>query len=58
MKSRSIHVRTKVVALLVSLVALWGFAAFVTARDGLNLLWVSTLDAKFGQPTDALILVD
>lgn len=56
MKSRSMNVRTKVVALLVSLVALWGFAAFVTARDGLNLLWVSTLDQKYGRPTDALIV--
>src|SRR5437762_820265 len=52
---RSSHVRTKVVALLVSLVALWGFAAYVTLREGLNLLWVSTLDQKFGRPTDSLV---
>jgi signal transduction histidine kinase len=53
--SRSSRVRTKVVALLLSLVALWGFAAYVTLREGLNLLWVSTLDQKFGRPTDGLI---
>ncbi len=53
--SRNLRVRTKVVALLVSLVALWGFAAYVTVQAGLNLLWVSTLDQKIGRPTDALI---
>lgn len=56
MKSRSMRVRTKVVALLVSLIALWGFAAFVTADEGLNLLWVNTLDKKFGRPTDTLVV--
>ena len=55
MKSRGSHVRTKIVALLVSLAALWGFAAYVTLQDGLNLLWVSTLDQKVGRPTDDLI---
>ncbi|MDQ7905578.1 nitrate- and nitrite sensing domain-containing protein [Phytohabitans sp. ZYX-F-186] len=48
--------RIKVFALLLSLAALWAFAAFVTTRDGLNLLWVSTLDQKYGRPTDSLIL--
>src|SRR5687767_8569722 len=56
MSSRSSRVRIKVFALLLSLAALWGFAAFVTTRDGLNLLWVSTLDQKYGRPTDTLIL--
>jgi signal transduction histidine kinase len=55
MKSRGSHVRTKIVALLLSLAALWGFAAYVTLQDGLNLLWVSTLDHKVGRPTDVLI---
>ena len=45
MSSRSSHVRSKIVALLVSLVALWAFAAFVTGREGLNLLTVSDLNA-------------
>jgi signal transduction histidine kinase len=56
MKPRSLRVRTKVIALLVSLVALWGFAAFVTIRDGLNMLWVNALDQKYGRPTDSLIV--
>jgi signal transduction histidine kinase len=55
MKSRGSHVRTKIVALLVSLFALWSFAAYVTLLDGLNLLWVSTLDQQVGRPTDGLI---
>src|SRR5512138_2430599 len=56
MKSRSTRVRTKVVALLLSLFALWSFAAFVTVREGLNLLWVKTLDDKLGRPTETLIV--
>ncbi len=55
MRSRGSRVRTKVVALLVSLVALWAFAAFVTVRDGLNLLWVSTLDKGIAKPADVLL---
>ncbi|MGN9911653.1 sensor histidine kinase [Phytohabitans sp. LJ34] len=47
--------RTKIVALLLSLFALWAFAAYVTLREGLNLLSVSTLDSKVAQPGDALI---
>ncbi len=47
--------RTKVVALLVSLAALWSFAAFVTLREGLNLLWVSTLDTSVGRPSESLM---
>ncbi|WP_245666306.1 sensor histidine kinase [Actinomadura latina] len=30
--------------MLLSLTALWAFAAWVTAREGVNLLWVSTLN--------------
>ncbi|HEY0698179.1 MAG TPA: nitrate- and nitrite sensing domain-containing protein, partial [Micromonospora sp.] len=56
MGSRSSHLRTKVVALLVSLVALWAFAAWVTLRDGLNLLWVSTYDTQISQPLEPLLL--
>ena len=47
--------RTKVVALLVSLAALWAFAAFVTLREGLNLLWLSTLDDHVGSPSEDLV---
>ena len=55
MSSRSSHVRTKIVALLVSLVALWAFAAFVTIREGVNLLAVSTLNDNVAQPGVTLL---
>ena len=55
MSSRSSHVRSKIVALLVSLVALWAFAAFVTIREGLNLLTVSTLDSGIAKPAETLL---
>ena len=55
MSSRSSRVRTKIVALLVSLAALWGFAAFVTIREGLNLLAVSTLDTGIAEPAETLL---
>ncbi|XRQ06431.1 nitrate- and nitrite sensing domain-containing protein [Actinomadura welshii] len=47
--------RLKVTALLLSLAALWGFAAWVTLRDGLNLLSLSTLDANTGRPGSELV---
>ncbi len=56
MSSRgSMHIRTKVVALLVSLVALWAFAAFVTLREGLNLLSITTVDSGIGSPSEPLV---
>lgn len=56
MVSRSSHLRTKIVALLVSLCALWAFAAWVTLREGLNLLWVQTYDSEVYQPSEPLLL--
>ncbi|MEV0217096.1 nitrate- and nitrite sensing domain-containing protein [Micromonospora sp. ALFpr18c] len=47
--------RTKIVALLVSLAALWAFAAWVTLRDGFNVLGVQTLDAQVAQPSEPLL---
>ncbi|MEU5993546.1 nitrate- and nitrite sensing domain-containing protein [Spirillospora sp. NPDC047418] len=35
--------------------ALWVFAAWVTLREGVNLLGVSTLDSALAQPTDPLL---
>ncbi|MEU5567139.1 nitrate- and nitrite sensing domain-containing protein [Micromonospora musae] len=55
MGSRSTNLRTKVVALLVSLVALWAFAAWVTVRDGFNLLGVQALNARVFEPSDPLL---
>src|SRR5688572_28999034 len=55
MSSRKSSVRIKVVALLLSLIALWAFAATVTLREGLNLLSVSTLSTNLGSPTESLL---
>ncbi len=55
MSSRSSSLRIKVVALLLSLVALWAFAATVTLRDGLNLFGVSTLNSNVGVPMESLL---
>ncbi|MBG6086295.1 nitrate- and nitrite sensing domain-containing protein [Actinomadura viridis] len=41
--------------MLLSLTALWAFAAWVTAREGINLLWVSTLDSVVG-PSDPMLV--
>ncbi|WBB54037.1 nitrate- and nitrite sensing domain-containing protein [Verrucosispora sp. WMMD573] len=56
MGSRSTKLRAKVVALLATLVALWSFAAWVTVRDGLNLLGVQALDVQVFDPTEPLLL--
>ncbi|PWU54167.1 histidine kinase, partial [Micromonospora globispora] len=56
MGSRSTNLRRKVVALLASLVALWAFAAWVTLREGANLLWVQQLDRQVAQPGEPLVL--
>ncbi|MFY1673857.1 nitrate- and nitrite sensing domain-containing protein [Plantactinospora sp. WMMB334] len=55
MRSRSTSMRTKVVAMLVSLTLLWAFAAWVTLRDGLNLLWVNTLNSAVYTPSEPLL---
>jgi signal transduction histidine kinase len=56
MRFRSSNVRTKIVALLLSLFALWAFAAYVTLREGLNLLSVSALDSNVASPSEPLLL--
>ncbi|MDW5328964.1 nitrate- and nitrite sensing domain-containing protein [Plantactinospora sp. KLBMP9567] len=53
---RASRLRTKVVALLVTLTALWAFGAWVTLRDGLNLIWVQTLEAQMYAPSEPLVL--
>ncbi|MEH0846193.1 nitrate- and nitrite sensing domain-containing protein [Micromonospora sp. CPCC 205711] len=55
MGSGSTRLRTKVIALLASLVALWSFAAWVTVADGFNLLWVQTLDSQVAEPGEPLV---
>ncbi|MET8837237.1 nitrate- and nitrite sensing domain-containing protein [Micromonospora sp. NPDC004540] len=56
MGSRSTNLRTKIIALLASLIALWAFAAWVTVRDGFNLLGVQALNARVFEPADPLLL--
>ncbi|NJP32469.1 sensor histidine kinase [Micromonospora thermarum] len=56
MRSRSTNLRAKVVALLLSLVALWAFAAWVTVRDGVNLLGVQAVDSQIVGPSEPLLL--
>jgi signal transduction histidine kinase len=55
MRLRNSRLRTKITALLLSLTALWAFAAWVTLREGLGLLWASTLDTKISRPTVSLV---
>lgn len=55
MRVRNGRLRTKVTALLVSLTALWAFTAWVTVREGLNMLGVVTLDTNVAQPSEKLL---
>ncbi|MEV4769457.1 sensor histidine kinase [Micromonospora humida] len=55
MGSGSTRLRTKIVALLTSLVALWSFAAWVTVQDGFTLLFVQTLNSRVADPGQALL---
>ncbi|MCG5218772.1 nitrate- and nitrite sensing domain-containing protein [Streptosporangium soli] len=55
MRFRKSRMGTKIIALLVSLAALWAFAAWVTLREGMNLLWVSRLDAGVAAPSVRLL---
>src|SRR3954469_3143812 len=56
MASRSSRLRTKITALLLSLTALWAFAAWVTLREGINLLWVQTYNSRIYEPSEPLLL--
>ncbi|MEO3869901.1 nitrate- and nitrite sensing domain-containing protein [Nonomuraea sp. B12E4] len=53
---RNTRLRTKVTALLLSLAALWVFAAWVTLREGINLLWVSQLNDSVIAPSEPLLV--
>ncbi|GAA3069409.1 sensor histidine kinase [Streptosporangium carneum] len=56
MRLRNARLRTKVTALLVSLIALWSFTAWVTVREGLNMLGVARLDAGVAEPSERLLV--
>ncbi|MFF5264196.1 nitrate- and nitrite sensing domain-containing protein [Actinomadura viridis] len=55
MRFRNSRLRTKITALLVSLSALWAFAAWVTLREGVNLLSVNTIDQNVSRPAVTLV---
>ncbi|MEO3825293.1 nitrate- and nitrite sensing domain-containing protein [Actinomadura sp. B10D3] len=55
MRFRNSRLRTKIAALLVSLTALWVFAAWVTLREGLNLLTINALDTNVTRPAVTLV---
>ncbi|PSK99322.1 nitrate/nitrite sensing protein [Murinocardiopsis flavida] len=56
--ARTRSIRFRILALLLvpllTLVPLWGFAVFLTAPDGLNLLAIQRLQPEVGVPSDAL----
>ncbi len=56
MRLRNARLRTKVTALLVSLIALWAFTAWVTVREGLNMLGVARLDTGVAEPSERLLV--
>ncbi|MEU4724163.1 nitrate- and nitrite sensing domain-containing protein [Nonomuraea dietziae] len=56
MRLRNSRLRTKVAALLLSLTALWAFAAWVTLREAANLLRVATLSSGVADPGDPLMI--
>ncbi|WP_043629344.1 nitrate- and nitrite sensing domain-containing protein [Nonomuraea candida] len=53
---RNTSLRTKVTALLLSLAALWAFAAWVTLREGVNLLWVTQVNDSIVEPSEPLLV--
>ncbi|MFC6018069.1 nitrate- and nitrite sensing domain-containing protein [Plantactinospora solaniradicis] len=53
---RGINLRLKIISLLVALGALWAFAAWVTGREGLNLLFVQSVDSQIITPSEPLLL--
>ncbi|QXJ23578.1 nitrate- and nitrite sensing domain-containing protein [Actinomadura graeca] len=55
MRIRNTRLRTKITALLASLIALWAFAAWVTLREGLTLLSASSIDQNVTRPMVTLV---
>ncbi|MEV1143306.1 nitrate- and nitrite sensing domain-containing protein [Micromonospora sp. NPDC049799] len=55
MGSRTITLRRQVAFLITALVLLWAFAAWMTLRDGANMLGVNELNAKVYEPSEPLI---
>ncbi len=56
MRFRNASVRSKVTALIVSLALLWAFAAWVTLREGVNMLWAATINSSVVEPSEPLLV--
>ncbi|PZG10949.1 sensor histidine kinase [Nonomuraea aridisoli] len=56
MRFRNASVRAKITALIVSLTCLWAFAAWVTLREGANLLWAATVNGSVIDPSEPLLV--
>ncbi|MEU8246256.1 nitrate- and nitrite sensing domain-containing protein [Nonomuraea sp. NPDC048916] len=56
MRFHNASVRSKVTALIVSLTLLWAFAAWVTLREGVNLLGAASIDAQLVEPSEPLLV--
>ncbi|MFG2073159.1 sensor histidine kinase [Nonomuraea maritima] len=56
MRFRNASVRAKITALIVSLACLWAFAAWVTLREGANLLWAATVNSSVIEPSEPLVV--
>jgi signal transduction histidine kinase len=56
MRFRNASVRSKVTALILSLACLWAFAAWVTLREGVNLLWAATINSGVIDPSEPLLV--
>ncbi|WP_131737118.1 sensor histidine kinase [Actinomadura roseirufa] len=54
-RPRNIRLRSRIVFMLGSLVALWVFAAWVTTQEGYTLLQTGKRDSTAGRPTKTLI---
>ncbi|WP_034593710.1 sensor histidine kinase [Hamadaea tsunoensis] len=55
MTGRPARLRTKIIAVLVSLIALWTFAAYVTIGQGLRVVLFATLENQVAKPTEAAL---
>ncbi|TDB91781.1 HAMP domain-containing protein [Actinomadura sp. KC216] len=55
MRIRNTRLRTKITALIASLIALWAFAAWVTLREGLTLVSANTIDQNVTRPMVDLV---
>ncbi|MEV0596247.1 sensor histidine kinase [Nonomuraea cavernae] len=56
MRFRNASVRSKITALIVSLTLLWAFAAWVTLREGVNLIGAAAVDAQLVEPSEPLLV--